>query len=134
LNVHIANLEIRSGTRIGDASRRSEEQDDKLHGVHQSRKIQVSEDRAVSAVQRSLTEDSRVDQILELVEEFIDASEQARNRWQQKRVILVPQMKTQLKKARKIKRLQEAGKKRETERNQSLQEIRYKIIFNLGKE
>jgi len=43
----------------------------------------------------------------------------------------LPQTKRQLKKARKIKRLQEAG---EVERNKRLQEIRTKVIQNLSKE
>jgi hypothetical protein len=46
----------------------------------------------------------------------------------------LPQTKNQLKKARKIKRLQKARTKEEAERNERLQEIRAMVIQYLSKE
>jgi hypothetical protein len=42
--------------------------------------------------------------------------------------------KTQLKKARKVKRLQEENRKKEVEKNQRLQEIWAEVICHLSKE
>jgi hypothetical protein len=40
----------------------------------------------------------------------------------------------QLKQARKVKRLQEAGRKEEAERSQRLKKIRDKVNYNISKE
>jgi len=80
--------------------------------------------RAISSTPRDLTEDSRLDRVLEEAEKVIATSERARNTWQRNRINPLPQTKNQLKKARKVKRLQEANRIREVERNQRLQKIR----------
>ena len=78
--------------------------------VHPDRTTRISVIRGVSATPRKLTEDRRQHQILERAEQFIEESESARNSWQHSRGNPVPQTKSQLKKARKVKRLQEAKK------------------------
>jgi len=85
----------------------------------------------VSSTPRDLCDDQCVNQLLDSTNRYVEESERARNTWQQNRVNPLPQTKRQLKKARKIKRLQEAG---EAERNKRLQEIRTKVIQNLSKE
>jgi hypothetical protein len=84
---------------------------------------QVISGKEISPVPRDLTEDHRLNRVLESAENLIEDSQRIRNTWQENRVNSVPQTKTQLKKARKIKRLQEAGKKQEAEPNQRLWEI-----------
>jgi hypothetical protein len=105
--------------------------------VHSDKAQQILSERAVSPTPRDLTEDQRADQVLERAERFLEESEQNRknwNTWHRNRVNPLPQTKKQLRKANKIKCLQEAGKKQEAERNQRLQEIRAAVIRNLGKE
>jgi hypothetical protein len=125
LIVHIDNLQQRDNPEpLRDHSGR----------VHPDRAQQILSQKAISPIPRDLTEDRRLDQILESAENCIEESERARNTWQRNRVNLLPQTKAQLKKARKIKCLQEAGKKREAEWNQRLQEIRATVIQNLSKK
>jgi hypothetical protein len=61
-------------------------------------------------------------------------SGRARNRWQLNRVNPLPQSKRQLKKARKIKRLQEEKKTLEGLCQQRLSELREQVIYNLNKD
>jgi hypothetical protein len=102
--------------------------------VHSDRVLNITQGRSVSAVPRDLTEDQRLDRILESAERVIQESFRDRTIAQQGRVNPLPTTKTQLKKARKIKRLQEKGRKQETERNQRLLAIRATVIRNLSKE
>jgi len=78
--------------------------------------------------------DLRTERILDCAEQFIKELAHAQNTWQRSRVNPLPLTKTQLKKARKTKRLQEAREKTETARQQYLQEIRNNIIQNLSEE
>jgi hypothetical protein len=112
----------------------TEDRRDCFETIHPDRIPQITIARLVSAIHRDLTEDSRIDQILDSAEQCIEKSERARNTWQQNRVNTLPSSKTQIKKARKIRRLQEVGKKQEAERNQRLQEIRARLISNLSKK
>jgi hypothetical protein len=95
---------------------------------------QVPEERVVSATPWDRSEDQRANQVLEQAERFIKESTQAPNSWQYNRIHPLPQTKRQLKKVRKIKRLQEAGRKKAAERTRRLQEIRPQVIHNLSKE
>jgi anti-sigma factor ChrR (cupin superfamily) len=88
----------------------------------------------LSATPRDLTEDQQLDQVLDSAEQTIEESKRARSTWQRNRVNPLPQSRAQLKKARKVKRWQEAGKKREAERSLRLREIREQVINNLSKE
>jgi hypothetical protein len=102
--------------------------------VHPDRIHQITVPREVLSTPRDLTEDRRLDRILDSTSRVLEESIEARDTWERNRVYPLPQTRTQLKKARKNKHLQEAGKKREAERNQRLQEIRDKVIQNLSKE
>jgi hypothetical protein len=102
--------------------------------VHPDRAQQILSEKAVSPLPRDLAEDRRLDQIMKTAENCVEESERARNTWQRSRVNLLPQTRLQLRKARKIKRLQETGKKQEAEQNQRLQEIRATVIQNHCKE
>jgi hypothetical protein len=105
--------------------------------VHSDKAQQILFEKAVSLTPRDLMEDQQADQVLERAERFLEETEQNRknwNTWQRNRVNPLPQTKKQLRKANKIKRLQEAGKKQEAKRNQRLQEIRAAVIRNLGKK
>jgi hypothetical protein len=88
--------------------------------VHPDRVKQVTSERAVSAIPRDLTEDQRRDH-----------TQSIRN---PNRINPLPQTKNQLKKARKVKRLQEGNRKKQVERNKRLLEIRATVIKNLSKE
>jgi predicted component of type VI protein secretion system len=90
--------------------------------------------KEISPDPRDLTEDKRLDRILENTEEFINNSSRLRNTLQSGKVNPLPQTKNQLKKARKVKRLQEANNKKGVKRDQRLLEIRATIIKNLSKE
>jgi hypothetical protein len=94
---------------------------------------QVSRGEAVSIVPRDLREDQHLDRILESAERVIPESLQDQTIAQQGRVNPLPMTKTQLKKARKIKRLQEEERKREAERSERLRKIRATGIRNLSK-
>jgi hypothetical protein len=102
--------------------------------IHPDRISQIPRERAVSTVPRDLTEDQRLDWILESAERVIQESFRDRTIAQQGRVNALPTTKTQLKKARRIKRLQEKERKREAERSERLREIRATVIRNLSKE
>jgi hypothetical protein len=91
------------------------------------------DEKRVSPTPRELTEDQRLDRILESAERVIQDSIRDRPNHYQGRVNPLPETKTQLKKARKVKRLQEAKSKREDERLHRLQEIRTTIISRLSK-
>jgi len=95
---------------------------------------QIISERTISSTPRDLTEDLRIDQVLESAERCISSSERPRNTWQRNRVNSLPQSKNQLKKARKVKCLQEEKRKNEVERNKRLQKIREQVILNLIKE
>jgi len=128
LVIHIDNLQQRE---------HSASSEDHPGIVHSDKAQQILSEKAVSPTPGDLTEDQRTDQVLDRAERFLEESEQNRKNWmtwQQNRVNPLPQTKKQLRKANKIKRLQEAGKKREAERNQRLQEIRAAVIRNLGQE
>jgi hypothetical protein len=102
--------------------------------VHPDRERQILSERAVSSTPRDLTEDSRLDRVLEEAERCIATSKHTRNTWQCNRINPLPQTRKQLKKARKVKRLQEGNRKREVERNKRLLELRNQFITNLSKE
>jgi hypothetical protein len=102
--------------------------------VHSDRTQQIISEKAVSPIPTDLREDRRLDQILENAEEYIEEFVRARSNWHQGRVNPLPQTKRQLRKARKVKDLQEAGKKIEAEGNQRLQEIRAMAIRTLCNE
>jgi len=72
---------------------------------------QISTKRMVSPTPRDLTEDKQVNQIVDGAKQCIEESVRAHNTWQRNRVNPLPQTKSQLNKARKIKHLQEVGKK-----------------------
>jgi len=88
----------------------------------------------VSSTPRDLLEDPHLDNTISSVKKYLEESSKARRQWQRNRVNPLPKTMTQLKKARKIKRLQEAGNKAATERSQRLQEIGVAVIRNLSKE
>jgi hypothetical protein len=140
LIVHIDNLQERGTTSVElpeDKPKHRSEVDilrPAVFPVHPRRIQQVPKDREVSLTPRDLTEDQRADQVLDRAEQFIEQSTTARNTWQCNRVNPLPQTKNQLKKARKIKRLQKARTKEEAERNKRLQEIRATVIQYLNKE
>jgi hypothetical protein len=94
----------------------------------------ITQERSVSATPRDLTEDQRLDRILDSAERVIQESFRDRGHLQYNRVNPLPSTKTQLRKARKVKRLQESSRKQEVERNQRLQEIRAEVIRHLSKE
>jgi len=68
-------------------------------------------DREISTTPRDLTNNQRTEQILDCTEQFIDESVRARSTRQRSRLNPLPHTKAQLKKTRKMKRLQEARKK-----------------------
>jgi len=89
---------------------------------------------SVSGISRDLTNDRRTNQILDQAKQFIENSERARNTWRCSRVNPLPQFKKQLKKARKMKQLQDSKKSVEALRRQRLQDIRDTVIQNLSAE
>jgi hypothetical protein len=125
LVIHIDNLRKRESAEISGGYSGT---------VHPDRARQIVSEKAVSPTPRDLAEDQRLDRIAEGVEECLAESEQARNTWQRNRVHPLPQTRIQLKKSRKVKRLQEANKQQEVERNERLQKIRASVIKNLSRE
>jgi hypothetical protein len=95
---------------------------------------QLSIEREVSPTPRDLTEDQGTEQLLHNAELFIEQCKRAQNTWQRNRVKPLPQTKAQLNTGWKIKRLQEARKKREAERTQRLQEIYNQVFQTLSNE
>jgi len=106
----------------------------RLEIVHPDRIQQILPEKAVSATPRDLTEDLRLDRIIASAEKVVQESLRDRAIGQQGRVNPLPTSKTQLKKARKIKRLQEENRKHEAERSLRLQKIRATVIQNLSKD
>jgi hypothetical protein len=80
--------------------------------VHPSQVQQMSIGREMPPTPWDLTEEQRTEQLLDRAEHFIEECKRAQITWQRNRFNSLPQTHAQLKKARKIKRLQEAGKKR----------------------
>jgi hypothetical protein len=102
--------------------------------IHPDRVPHISKERAASTVPRDLTEDQRLDQILDSAEKVIQESFQNRKTFQQNRVNPLPTTKAQLKKARKAKNLQEARDKLETDRQERLRQIRIQVIKRIAKD
>jgi hypothetical protein len=102
--------------------------------VHPDRIHHILSERAVSPTPRDLAEDQRLDQVLEEAEKCLETSDSIRSTWQRSRINPLPRTRNQLKKARKVKHLQEEKKKSEVERNKRLKEIRATVIKNLSKE
>jgi hypothetical protein len=102
--------------------------------VHPDRVLQISKGKSVSPVPRDLTEDQRLDLILESAERVIQESFRDRTIAQQGRVNPLPMTKAQLKKARKAKNLQDARNKLETDRQERLRQIRIQVIKRLAKD
>jgi hypothetical protein len=128
VTVNSEELEVPSGRQEAGVPEQSASQ------VHPDRIPNITQERSVSATPRDLTEDQRLDRILDFAEKVIQESFRDRSNLQYNRVNPLPQTRTQLKKARKVKRLQETIRKQEVERNQRLQEIRAEVIRNLSKE
>jgi hypothetical protein len=103
-----------------------------LGNIHPDRTQQI--EKAISPVPRDLTEDQRLDRVLDSAERCLAESDRIRITAQRNRVNPLPQTKTQLTKARKIKRLQEEKKKEEIERGLRLREIRTEVVQYLSKE
>jgi hypothetical protein len=133
---HIDNLRKREDVlkqaRVSEERREVPEEDQSFQQVHPDRVAHILVDRSVSAVPRDLTEDQRLDRILEEAEEVVQNSLRDRDAVRRNRVNPLPTTKNHLKKARKVKRLQEAKNKAETLRKQRLQEIRSEIINHLS--
>jgi hypothetical protein len=91
--------------------------------VHPDRALQIVLEKAISPTPTDLMEDQRLDQVLKEVEKCLATSKQIRSTWQRNQINRLPQTKTQLKKAWKVKRLQEENRKKKVEKNQRLQEI-----------
>jgi len=137
LIIHIDNLEQRLNTRQQEESpvrQEVPEPGQPIQQIYHDQVSQIAGGRLVSTVPRDLTEDQRLDRILDSAERVIQESFRDRETYQPGRVNLLLSTKAQLKKARKVKRLQEAGKKREAERTKMLQEIRAKVIQNLNRK
>jgi hypothetical protein len=117
LGIHIDNLRKREDAlkqaRASEERREVPKEDQSSQQVHPDRVAQISEDRSVSSVPRDLTEDQRLNRILEEAEEVIQNSLRNRGAVRQNRVNPLPTTKTQLKKARKVKRLQEQRNREE---------------------
>jgi len=125
LVIHIDNLRARE--RLAPIGSQLEE-------VHPDRIQQILSGWEVSTTPRDLTEDSRFDRILESAEKVVQESSRDRAIVQQGRVNPLPVVRSQLKKARKLKPLQEANRKKEDERIQRLRRLRDPVIRNLSKE
>jgi len=121
LIIHINNLRRRE---------RLESVDKRTEFVHSDSIQQIQIEREVSSTPRDLTEDLRLDRILESAERVVQESYQDRAVVQQGRVNPLPTTKAQLKKARKVKHLQERNKKPEAKQSQRLKEIQSEIIRN----
>ena len=125
LVIHIDNLRKRESSATLEKG---------VGNIHPDRIQQIPSERAISSTPRDLAEDLRIDRVLEAAEKCISSSERLRNTWQRNRINPLPQSKNQLKKARKVKRLQEENRKSEVERNKRLQDIRDQVIKNLSQE
>jgi hypothetical protein len=138
LVIYIDMLQEREGVSLEAQSTREDQripnQDQYPQQVHPDRVSQISRGKSVSATPRDLTEDQRLDRMIESAERVIQHSYRDRTIGQRSQVNPLPTTKTQLKKAWKIKRLQEGERKREADGRQRLQEIRATVIRNLTKE
>jgi len=90
--------------------------------------------QVISTTPRDITEDQWAEQILDRAERFIKDSEQTLYHLRQQWINPQPQTKSQLKKARKTKRLKEPRSTSEATRQKRLQEMRDQVIKNLGQE
>jgi uncharacterized membrane protein YheB (UPF0754 family) len=115
--------EVLSQDQFSEEDHRIPDQVQYHQEIHPDRIPQISRERAVSIVPRNLTEDQRLDRILDSAERVIQESFRDRTIAQLGRVNPLPPTKTQLKKAMRITRLQEEDRKREAERSQRLREI-----------
>jgi hypothetical protein len=102
--------------------------------VHPDRIHQILSERAVSSTPRDLTEDQRLDSVLEEAEKCFETSKSIRSTRQQSRINPLPQTRNQLKKACKVKRLQEEKRNSEVERTKRLEGIRATVIKNLSRK
>jgi len=125
LVIHIDNLRKRE-------SLTTSEKEDGI--VHPDRIQRTPSRREISSTPRDLAEELRIDIVLDAAEKCIVSSKKLRDTWQGNRVNPLPQSKTQLKKARKLKRLQEENRKNKVEEIKRLQKIRDQAILNLSKE
>jgi hypothetical protein len=136
LIIHINQLHDQEAKRIPEgcnviAGQESEESSREITKEDPLDRVdQVSIVRDISTTPRDLMEDQRLDQRSEDSKASNSESSRARNIWQRNRVNPLPISKTQLKKARKLKRLQDADK----DRSQRLHRIRAEVISNLCKE
>ena len=129
LVVYIDNLQKRSNeTTVGTSGLEVSITPRNIQGDSRAR------DESAPVTSRDLMNDRQADLVLDRAEQFIEDSERARNTWQRSRVNPLPQTKKQLKKARKIKRLQDSKRSAEALQNQRLQEIRNRVIQNLSPE
>jgi len=129
LVVYIDNLERRSNeTTVGTSGREVSVTPWVIQGDSRAR------DESAPVTSRDLTNNWQADLVLDRAKRFIEDSEWARNTWQRSRVNPLPQTKKQLKKARKIERLQDSKRSAEAFRNQRFQEIRNTVIQNLSAE
>jgi hypothetical protein len=115
-------------TKTFEESQKNLNRDQQFPQIHPDRAIQILGERAVSATPRDLTEDQCLDRILEDAEKVIQDSLSNRSTGNPGRVYPLRETRKQLKKARRVKHLQESRTSR------SLQEPRSKIIRNLSKE
>jgi len=135
---HIDNLQSRRGSQLRRSSDipqgnlEEPESEGIPSRVHPTHLHQVPVSRGVSAIPRDLSEDKQFDEILENTGQYIEQSIKARSSWQGNRVNPLPETKRHLKKARKVKRLQEARNTEEALRNQGLKEIRKQVIDSLS--
>jgi hypothetical protein len=112
--------EVLSQDQSSEEVHRVPGQDQRCQQIHPDLLPQISRGEAVSTVPRDLTEDQRLDRILDSAERVIQESLRDRTIAQPGRINPLPTTKTQLKKARKIKYLQEEQRKREVERSERL--------------
>jgi len=118
LVIDIDNLKERSEIILREAVPQAKNTDHDIDTNHYQTTVLVTprdiqEDSRVhnesaSTIFRDPKNDKRADQILDRAERFIENSERARNTWQHGQVNPLPQTKKQLKKARKIKWLQDS--------------------------
>jgi len=102
--------------------------------IHPDRIQRIPSGGEISSTPRDLAEDLRIDIVLDAAEKCITSSERHRSTWQEDKVNPLSQTRNQVRKARKVKRLQEENRKGEVERNKRLQDIREKVIKNLSQE
>jgi hypothetical protein len=126
--------DILSQSRSSKERQEGPERDQLPQQVHPDRVPQIVSESSVSTVPRDLTEDQRLDLILDSAEQVIQDSFRDRGSVQRNRVHPFPTTKTQLKKSRKAKCLQEARDKQEPDRQARLKEIRVQVINRLTRD